>query len=106
MGYLSYGEMCSLVNEWEYRIPTAERRLRGLCADKSEAGVKQIPEIAAIKKIGKRKGGEYIAGWEWIAAPKEIEMPPVFKELKELIDNFPPPFKTAPKETKNQTLGI
>lgn len=103
MGYLSYGEMCGLVNEWEYKVATAERRLRGLCARKSEAGLPQTPEIAPIMKRGKRTGGLYISGWEWIAAPKEIT------KAEYIVREFPrlaPAFKVAPKETKNQTLGI
>ena len=92
MGYLSYGEMCGLVNEWEYKVATAERRLRGLCARKSEAGLPQTPEIAPIMKRGKRTGGLYISGWEWIAAPKGIKI------------TLPPAFKVAPKETKNYML--
>ena len=113
MGYLSYGEMCGLVNEWEYKVATAERRLRGLCARKSEAGLPQTPEIAPIMKRGKRTGGLYISGWEWIAAPKRFETVNNFVPQTATTGsttNFeiklPYPFKVAPKETKNQTLGI
>ena len=110
MGYLSYGEMCGLVNEWEYKVATAERRLRGLCARKSEAGLPQTPEIAPVMKRGKRTGGLYIAGWEWIAAPKrekEVEYPhATYPPSYGIKITLPPAFKVAPKETKNQTLGI
>jgi len=121
MGYLSYGEMCGLVNEWEYKVATAERRLRGLCARKSEAGLPQTPEIAPIMKRGKRTGGLYISGWEWIAAPKikkedmdelinsitQGQTPNQIKLVKEgkfVTMNLPPAFKVAPKEIKNQLL--
>jgi len=72
-GILSYGEMCEYVNEQEYKIATAERRLRGLCAPISEKGLPQTPLIRPVMKIGKRRGGEYIAAWEKIPENEKVE---------------------------------
>ena len=71
-GYLSYGDMCQFCAEWEYKVETATRRLRGLCADKNEQGIKQVPQIAPVMKKGKRTGNDYIAAWEWIGKGKIV----------------------------------
>ena len=114
MGYLSYGEMCQFVVEEGYKVDTASRRLRGLCADKSEAGLPQTPQIAAITSKSKRNT-EYISGWEWIAASKADRFileateggGERIKNMVEAINKYgslPPAFKVAPKETKNYML--
>ena len=106
MGYLSYGEMVNYCLELGFKPSNAERRLRELCADKT-------PQIAAITSKSKRNT-EYISGWEWIAAPKEIKEleSPIFAPMNTYKINgkyvnaldLPPAFKVAPKETKNQLL--
>ena len=67
--YVSYGDICQFSVEEGYKVETATRRLRYLCAKRNEHKLPQVPEIRAVMKISKRNT-EYIAAWEWIGAGK------------------------------------
>jgi hypothetical protein len=49
-GVLTYGEMCQLCAEEEYKVDTARRR------------IDDMSDVEPLKKIGKR-GGEYTYAW-------------------------------------------
>lgn len=82
-GEISYGDMAQFVVEEGYKISTAERRLRGLMADKNEQGEWQTPEIFPIMKKSKRNT-DYIAGYRY-GKPLELKKPAFVHEGNKVI---------------------
>lgn len=63
-GYVEYGEIVQLSLDFGAKVSAAERRLRGLCADRDEAGNPQVPDIEPVMGIS-RKGTEYIKAYRF-----------------------------------------
>lgn len=79
-GEVSYGELCQITVEQEYKVGTMERRLRDLTT-KSNG---HIPDVKPVLSIGKRRGGKYISGYKWIGEYKKTD----FQELARLASEI------------------